>query len=93
MNTWEATYDAGEQAWRTGEKDIERDVYIIIRLSSPGKVVIRQTIKKGNIRPRIPIGWHKDTSEFHFRLTVIPKSVKIEIFTSTNPKSIIYAYI
>lgn len=93
MNTWGTTYDEREQAWRTGEKTLERDIYVIVRLTSPGKVVMRQETNNGKIHPRVPIGWHKDTSEFHFRITVIPDSVKIELFTSTEPKSIMYAYI
>lgn len=93
METWEATYDRSERAWRTGEQTLERDVYVIVRLTSPGKVVMRQATNGGRSHPRVPIGWHKDTSEFHFRMTVVPDSVTIELFTSTEPKSIMYAYI
>lgn len=71
---------------------LQRDIYLMIDLQKPGKVVIRQTCNNGEF-PRIPIKRHKDTSRFSFRMRVIPDTVTIQIFTSTEPKEIKYAYI
>lgn len=92
MKTFNAEYDDRERAWKTKEIDLQRDVYIIVALEEAGKVVVRQELKDGNC-PRIPIRRHKDTKEFHFRVSVVPESAKIQIFTSTKPKEIKYAYI
>lgn len=92
MRTFKVEYDGRELAWKTEEIELKRDVYIIVTLSEAGKVVVRQRLRNGKW-PRIPIRRHKDTNEFHFRINVAPESVKIQIFTSTKPKEIKYAYI
>lgn len=92
MRIFNAEYDAEEDAWKTKETELKRDIYVVVTLQSPGKVVLRQQMKDGSW-PRVPIRRHKDTKEFHFRVSVVPESVKIQIFTSTEPKEIKYAYI
>lgn len=92
MRTFNAEYDGLERAWKTEKIELRRDVYIIVVLEEAGKVVVRQELKDGSW-PRVPIRRHKDTKEFHFRMNVMPESVKIQIFTSTKPKKIEYAYI
>lgn len=92
MENIQATYDANELAWVTPILTLHRDIFLKIDLKEKGKVVIRQSDDKGNF-PRIPIRRHKDTQSFEFRISVIPDTVKIQIFTSTEPKEIKYAYI
>lgn len=92
MENIQATYDADELAWVTPILTLQRDIYLKIELKEKGKVVIRQSDDKGNF-PRIPIRRHKDTLSFEFRISVIPDTVQIQIFTSTEPKEIKYAYI
>lgn len=92
MKTFNAEYDDRERAWKTDEIELLRDVYIIVTLKEAGKVVVRQELKDGNW-PRVPIRRHKDTTEFHFRINVVPESMRVQIFTSTEPKEIKYAYI
>lgn len=92
MENVSATYDANELAWVTPILTLQRDIFLKIDLKEKGKVVIRQSDAKGNF-PRIPIERHKDTQSFEFRLSVIPDSVKIQIFTSVEPKEIKYAYV
>lgn len=92
MENVTATYDANELAWVTPILTLRRDVFLRITLREKGKVVIRQSDDKGNF-PRVPIRRHKDTQSFEFRISVIPDTVQIQIFTSTEPKEIKYAYI
>lgn len=92
MENIQATYDANELAWVTPILTLHRDIFLKIDLKEKGKVVIRQSDDKGNF-PRIPIRRHKDTLSFEFRISVIPDTVQIQIFTSTEPKEIKYAYI
>lgn len=92
MDSITSTYDANELAWVTPILTLQRDIFLRIDLKEKGKVVIRQSDGKGNF-PRIPIERHKDTQSFEFRISVIPDTVQIQIFTSTEPKSIRYAYI
>ena len=87
-----ATYDATEQAWVTPVLELKRDIYLMITLKKPGKLVIRQHAPDGS-DPRVPIRRHKDMTSFKLRLTIIPESVGLQIFTSTEPKEIKYAYI
>jgi hypothetical protein len=87
-----ATYDATEQAWVSPVLELKRDIYLMIILKRPGKLVIRQRVSDGS-NPRVPIRRHKDTTSFKLRLTIIPESVGLQIFTSTEPKEIKYAYI
>lgn len=86
------TYSEEEQAWVTPEVTFSQDVYLTVSLKERGKVVIRQETADGK-HPRVPLKRHKDTSDFSFRLCVVPQSVTIQIFTSTEPQSIRYAYI
>lgn len=92
MENVTATYDANELAWVTPILTLHRDIFLRITLRKKGKVVIRQSDDKGNF-PRVPIRRHKDTKSFEFRISVIPDTVQIQIFTSTEPKEIKYAYI
>ena len=92
MENVQATYDANELAWVTPILTLHRDIFLKIDLKEKGKVIIRQSDDKGNF-PRIPIHRHKDTQSFEFRISVIPDTVQIQIFTSTEPKEIKYAYI
>lgn len=85
-------YNAGELAWVSSEISISRDIFLVVRLKKPGKLVIRQTMDDGR-RPRTPLLPHKDTTDFQLRLRVMPETVAIQIFTSTEPKEIKYAYI
>lgn len=92
MEKLESTYSEEEQAWFTPKVLLQRDIYLSISLKTPGKVVIRQETANGEF-PRVPIKRHKDCSEFRFRISIIPPSLMIQIFTSTEPKDIMYGYI
>lgn len=92
MENVTASYDANELAWVTPILTLRRDIFLRITLRKKGKVVIRRSNDKGNF-PRIPIRRHKDTQSFEFRISIIPDTVQIQIFTSTEPKEIKYAYI
>lgn len=92
MENVTASYDANELAWATPILTLRRDIFLSITLRKKGKVVIRQSDDKGNF-PRVPIRRHRDTQSFEFRISVIPDIVQIQIFTSTEPKEIKYAYI
>lgn len=92
MENITATYDANELAWVSPKLTLHRDIFLKIVLKEKGKVVIRQSDDKGNF-PRVPIKRHKDTDTFEFRLSVIPDTVQIQIFTSTEPKEIKYVYV
>ena len=87
-----STYSEEERAWMTQDIPLQRDIYLMIKLKRPGKLVIRQDNGDGK-KPRVPLRAHKNTSEFQLRLRVIPDTVKIQIFTSSEPKEIKYAYI
>ena len=85
-------YSEEELAWISPEITLHRDIYLMITLKHPGKLVIRQEKGDGK-KPRVPIRAHKNTDKFHIRMRVIPDTVKIQIFTSSEPKEIKYAYI
>lgn len=85
-------YSEEELAWISPEITLHRDIYLMITLKHPGKLVIRQDKGDGK-KPRVPIRAHKNTDKFHIRMRVIPDTVKIQIFTSSEPKEIKYAYI
>lgn len=85
-------YNEEELAWVSPEITLQRDIYLMIKLKRPGKLLIRQDKGDGK-KPRVPIRPHKNTDKFHLRLQVIPETVKIQIFTSSEPKEIKYAYI
>ena len=85
-------YSEEELAWISTEITLHRDIYLMITLKRPGKLVIRQDKGDGK-KPRVPIRGHKNTDKFHIRMRVIPDTVKIQIFTSSEPKEIKYAYI
>lgn len=87
-----STYSEEERAWMTQEIPLHRDIYLMIKLKRPGKLVIRQDTGNGK-KPRVPIQAHKDTDKFYLRMRIIPENVKIQIFTSSEPKEIKYAYI
>lgn len=85
-------YNEEERAWVSQEITLQRDIYLMITLKRPGKLVIRQDKGDGK-KPRVPICAHKNMDKFHIRLRVIPETAKIQIFTSSEPKEIKYAYI
>lgn len=85
-------YNEEELAWVSPEITLHRDIYLMITLKHPGKLVIRQDKGDGK-KPRVPIRAHKNTNKFYLRMRVIPEAVKIQIFTSSEPKEIKYAYI
>lgn len=85
-------YDKDELAWVSPIVELRSDIYLMIELLTPGKIVIRQNNGDGKW-PRMPIRRHKDERKFELRMSVLPKSLKIQIYTSTNPKEIKYAYI
>lgn len=86
------TYAPDELAWVSPEITLTRNIFMTITLKQPGKLVIRQDNGDGK-KLRVPIKKHKDTKEFTLRMQVVPDSIKIQIFTSTEPKEIKYAYI
>lgn len=85
-------YSEEELAWISPEITLHRDIYLMITLKHPGKLIIRQDKGDGK-KPRVPISAHKNTNKFYLRMRVIPETVKIQIFTSSEPKEIKYAYI
>lgn len=85
-------YNEEECAWVSTEITLHRDIYLMIKLKRPGKLLIRQDKGDGK-KPRVPIRAHKNMDKFHIRLRVIPETAKIQIFTSSEPKEIKYAYI
>ena len=85
-------YNEEELAWVSPEITLHRDIYLMITLKRPGKLVIRKDNGDGK-KPRVPIRAHKNMDKFHIRLRVIPETAKIQIFTSSEPKEIKYAYI
>ena len=85
-------YNEEELAWVSPEITLHRDIYLMIKLKRPGKLVIRQD-KGDSKKPRVPIRAHKNMDKFHICLRVIPETAKIQIFTSSEPKEIKYAYI
>lgn len=85
-------YNEEELAWVSPEITLQRDIYLMIKLKRPGKLLIRQDKGDGK-KPRVPIRSHKNTDKFYLRLQVIPETVRIQIFTSSEPKEIKYAYI
>ena len=87
-----STYSEEERAWITQEIPLQRDIYLMIELKHPGKLVIRQDTGNGK-KPRAPIRAHKNMDKFYIRMRIIPENVKIQIFTSSEPKEIKYAYI
>lgn len=92
MYTLTASYSPEELAWVTPEVQFKRDIYLIVTLKRPGKLIIRQRVSDGS-NPRVPIRRHKDMTSFKLRLTIFPETVGLQIFTSTEPKEIKYAYI
>jgi hypothetical protein len=85
-------YNEEELAWVSPEITLHRDIYLMITLKHPGKLIIRQDKGDGK-KPRVPIRAHKNADKFYLRMRVIPETVKIQIFTSLEPKEIKYAYI
>ena len=85
-------YSEEELAWVSPEITLQRDIYLMIKLKRPGKLIIRQDIVDGK-KPRAPIRAHKNMDKFYIRMRIIPENVKIQIFTSSEPKEIKYAYI
>ena len=85
-------YNEEELAWVSPEITLHRDIYLMITLKHPGKLIIRQDKGDGK-KPRVPIRAHNNTDKFYLRMRVVPETVKIQIFTSSEPKEIKYAYI
>ena len=85
-------YNEEELAWVSPEITLHRDIYLMITLKHQGKLIIRQDKGDGK-KPRVPIRAHKNTDKFYLRMRVVQETVKIQIFTSSEPKEIKYAYI
>lgn len=85
-------YDEEELAWVSPKMTLNQDIFLKITLKEKGKVLIRQ-FGNNDEQPRIPIKAHKDLDSFEFRISVSHDSSTIQIFTSTEPKEIKYAYI
>ena len=85
-------YNQEELAWVSPEITLHRDIYLMITLKHQGKLIIRQDKGDGK-KPRVPIRSHKNTDKFYLRMRVVSETVKIQIFTSSEPKEIKYAYI
>ena len=85
-------YSEEELAWVSPEITLQRDIYLMITLKRPGKLVSRQDNGDGK-KPRVPLRSHKNMDKFYIRMRIIPENVKIQIFTSSEPKEIKYAYI
>ena len=85
-------YSEEELAWISPEITLHRDIYLMITLKRPGKLVIRQDNGDGK-KPMVPLRAHKNTNKFYLRMRVVQETVKIQIFTSSEPKEIKYAYI
>ena len=85
-------YNEEELAWVSPDITLHRDIYLMITLKHPGKLIIRQDIGDGK-KPRAPIRAHKNIDKFYIRMRIIPENVKIQILTSSEPKEIKYAYI
>lgn len=92
MEYIETTYEEDELAWVSPVITIHRDIYLMVTLKKRGKLVIRQDAGDGEM-VRVPIKQHKDMEQFFLRMQVNPDTVKLQIFTSTEPKEIKYAYI
>ena len=92
MEYLSTNYSEEELAWVSPEITLQRDIYLMIKLKRPGKLIIRQDIGDGK-KPRAPIQAHKNMDKFYLRMRIIPENVKIQIFTSSEPKEIKYAYI
>ena len=85
-------YNEEELAWVSPAITLHRDIYLMITLKHPGKLIIRQDKGDGK-KPRVPIRSHKNMDKFYLRMRVVTETVKIQIFTSSEPKEIKYAYI
>ena len=85
-------YSEEELAWVSPEITLQRDIYLMIMLKRPGKLVIRQDNGDGK-KPMVPLRAHKNMDKFYIRMRIIQENVKIQIFTSSEPKEIKYAYI
>jgi len=85
-------YSEEELAWVSPEITLHRDIYLMVTLQTPGKLVIRQDCGDGK-KPKAPLCPHKNTTEFKLRIRVLPETANIQLFTSSQPKEIKYAYI
>lgn len=85
-------YDEDELAWVSPKIQLSDNAFLTVCLVTPGKLVVRQDDGNGRM-PRVPISQHPDTTEFKLRLKLNVKPMIIQIFTSTQPKEIKYAYI
>ncbi len=85
-------YSEKELAWLTPKLTFTRNIFLTIELAKPGKVVIRQKDERDEY-PMLPISRHMQHTDFAFHIYVSPPSATIQIFTSTEPKEIRYAYI
>lgn len=85
-------YNEDELAWVSPKIQLKSNVFLTVSLTTPGKLLIRQDTGNGRM-PRTPISKHSDNTEFKLRLKLDVKPMTIQIFTSTQPKEIKYAYI
>lgn len=92
MEQLQFSYDDTELAWVTPEFLPQRDIYLMVTLNEPGKIVVRQHLPDGTA-PRAPVRRHRDTRRFILRIVMMDDNIALQIFTSTEPKEIKYAYI
>lgn len=92
MKNVSTTYSEEEKAWVSPLITEQRNFYLMIELKSAGKVVIRQKNRNGEF-PMVPLKRHRNSLSFHLRMQVNAPSATIQIFTSSEPKIIKYAYI
>ena len=85
MYTLTASYSPEELAWITPEVQFKRDIYLIVTLKRPGKLIIRQRVSDGS-NPRVPIRRHKDMTSFMLRLTILPKTADLNDKSVTEKK-------
>ena len=85
-------YNEDELAWVSPKVQLKDNAFLTINLVTPGKLIVRQDVGNGRM-PRVPIPKHVDCNEFKLRLKLDVKPTVIQIFTSTQPKEIKYAYI
>ena len=62
-------YSEEELAWVSPEITLQRDIYLMITLKRPGKLVIRQDRGDGK-KPRVPIRAHKNMDKFYIRMRI-----------------------
>ena len=92
MKNVSMTYSEEEKAWLSPLITEQRNFYLMIKLKSAGKVVLRQMDRNGEF-PMVPIKKHRNSLSFNLRISINAPSSTFQIFTSSEPIIIRYAYI